>query len=84
MAADGAVSAYREALKSLAQAAQRERIADPAGSIVQAPIAQAREQEQRLRQAIVSYDASAYKRGMQLAAGSVTLLLALFAALIAL
>jgi uncharacterized protein (DUF3084 family) len=89
IAAGGALSAHREALRSLANAAMRNQLAELAqhalksASAAEAPIAAQRQDEDLLRKALSSYDHAAYQRGMQLAAGAVLGTFMLFLLLIA-
>jgi hypothetical protein len=89
IAAGGALSAHREALRSLANAAVRSQLADLAhqalksASAAEAPIAAQRQDEELMRKALASYDHAAYQRGMQLAASAVMGTFLLFLLLIA-
>jgi hypothetical protein len=89
IAAGGAMSAYRETLRSLANAAARtglSELAAPAmanATAAEAPIANERQSEELLRKALASYDPIAYQRGMRLVASSIVGTLLLFVLLIA-
>jgi hypothetical protein len=89
IAAGGARSALREALRSLASAAVRNQLGQfaPAalsGAIAsETPIANQRQHEDLVRKALSSYDAAAYRRGMQLVAGAILGTFLLFVLLIA-
>jgi hypothetical protein len=87
--ARSAANAYRETLRSLAQAAVRSglgELAAPAlrnASEAEAPIADERQSEEMLRRALASYDHAAYRRGMQIVAGGIVGTFMFFAVLIA-
>jgi hypothetical protein len=89
IASGGTHSAYREALRSLANAALRAGLAELAPEAQQAAeearnrAAVHRESEELMRSAVSCYDPIAYARGMQLLVGSVVGTFLLFAALIA-
>lgn len=89
VATGGARSAYRSALCSLAQAALRADLAGLAPAALaqltsaQAPIGDARQNEQLMRAAISSYDPAAYKRGLQFVGGCIIASFVLFLILIA-
>jgi chromosome segregation ATPase len=89
IAAGGALSAHREALRSLANAAVRNQLAELAqqalnsAAAAEAPIAAQRQDEDLLRKALASYDHAAYQRGMRLAASAVMGTFLLFLLLIA-
>jgi hypothetical protein len=82
------VSAYRETLRSLANAAIRNQLSDLAApamanaAAAEAPIADERHSEELLRKAVNSYDEVAYRRGVQLLASSILGTLLFFVLLI--
>jgi hypothetical protein len=88
IAAGAAVSAYRETLRSLANAAIRNQLSDLAApamanaAAAEAPIADERHSEELLRKAVNSYDEVAYRRGVQLLASSILGTLLFFVLLI--
>ena len=88
IASGAAVSAYRETLRSLANAAIRNQLSDLAApamanaAAAEAPIADERQSEELLRKAVSSYDVVAYRRGVQLLASSILGTLLLFVLLI--
>ncbi|HKU40395.1 MAG TPA: hypothetical protein VJR89_19675, partial [Polyangiales bacterium] len=88
IASGGVHSAYREALKSLAQAALRSGLAELAPDAQKAArqagerAAVHRESEELMRAAVGCYDVAAYTRGMQLLVGAAVGLFLMFALLI--
>jgi hypothetical protein len=89
VAAGGSQSAYRDALRSLANAATRLELAGLAPAEQKEALetnkvsVAHRESEELLRAAVGCYDGHAYQRGVQLLVGSIIGVFLLFAALIA-